>query len=155
VDDEFMQVEETPNRVFIYDLDKELAEIESDEENPIFLSDIEKHLSKIPRHVLLNEKNLKPTDKNQVVLYSVPTSLSVPQEQDNVRKAITEARARIREGQAFNTNNFGSETTRVKGEEGDEMALTDSSNRETDSGYSHRLTNADPEAMDVEEEEEL
>jgi hypothetical protein len=93
-----MQVEDTPHRVYISDLNAEFSDIESDEENPIFLSDIEKHLSKIPRHVLLGPEP-KPTEKNQVVLYNIPTSLTVPEAQDNVRKAIVEARQRIREKQ--------------------------------------------------------
>lgn len=97
--DECMQVEDTPNRVYIHDLAAELSDIESDEENPIFLSDIEKHLAKIPKHVLTGPE-LKPTRDNQLVLYSVPSSLTVPEEQDKVRKAIVDARARIREKQA-------------------------------------------------------
>jgi hypothetical protein len=93
-----MQVEDTPHRVYISDLSAELSDIESDEENPIFLSDIEKHLSKIPKHILLGPEP-KPTDKNQLVLYNVPASLTVPEAQDNVRKAIVEARQRIRDKQ--------------------------------------------------------
>jgi hypothetical protein len=93
-----MHVEDTPHRVYISDLSAELSDIESDEENPIFLSDIEKHLSRIPKHVLLGPEP-KPTEHNQVVLYNVPASLSVPEERDNVRKAIVEARQRIRERQ--------------------------------------------------------
>ncbi|KAB2107071.1 hypothetical protein AG0111_0g4970 [Alternaria gaisen] len=93
-----MQVEDTPHRVYISDLSAELSDIESDEENPIFLSDIEKHLSKIPKHILLGP-GPKPTDKNQLVLYNVPASLTVPEAQDNVRKAIVEARQRIRDKQ--------------------------------------------------------
>jgi hypothetical protein len=94
-----MEVEDTPHRVYIHDLAAELSDIESDEENPIFLSDIEKHLSRIPKHVLLGPEP-KSNEHNQMVLYNVPTSLTVPQEQDNVRKAIVEARQRIRNGQA-------------------------------------------------------
>jgi anthranilate phosphoribosyltransferase len=94
-----MQVEDTPHRVYIADLAAELSDIESDSDTPIYLSDIEKHLSKIPRHVLLGPPP-KPTEHNQVVLYNVPTSLTVPEEQDNVRKAIVEARQRIRDSQA-------------------------------------------------------
>ncbi|KAA8617038.1 hypothetical protein PtrSN002B_002096 [Pyrenophora tritici-repentis] len=97
--DDGMEVEDTPHRVYISDLSAELSDIESDEENPIFLSDIEKHLSKIPRHVLLGP-DPKPNEHNQVVLYNVPTSLTVPEAQDNVRKAIVEARQRIRDKQA-------------------------------------------------------
>ena len=96
--DDSMLVEDTPHRVYIHDLAAELNDLESDEENPIFLSDIEKHLSKIPQHVLLGPSP-KSTEHNQMVLYNVPASLTVPEEQDNVRKAIVEARQRIREKQ--------------------------------------------------------
>ncbi|KNG46533.1 hypothetical protein DDE82_001376 [Stemphylium lycopersici] len=96
--EEGMEVEDTPHRVYISDLSAELSDIESDEENPIFLSDIEKHLSKIPRHVLVGPEPT-PTENNQVILYNVPTSLTVPEAQDNVRKAIVEARQRIRDKQ--------------------------------------------------------
>jgi hypothetical protein len=92
-----MSIDDTPHRVYIHDLAAELSDIESDEENPIFLSDIEKHLSKIPKHVLLGPEP-KPTENNQMVVYSVPTSLTVPEERDGVRMAIMEARRRIREG---------------------------------------------------------
>jgi hypothetical protein len=98
-DDDSMLVEETPHRVYIHDLAAELSDIESDEENPIFLSDIEKHLAKIPKHILVGPEP-KATKDNQLVLYNVPSSLSVPEEKDNVRKAIVEARARLREQQA-------------------------------------------------------
>jgi hypothetical protein len=97
--DDCMQVEDTPHRVYIHDLSAELSDIESDEENPIFLPDIEKHISKIPMHILAGPE-LKPTKDNQLVLYNVPSSLTVPEEQDRVRRAIVEARARIREKQA-------------------------------------------------------
>ncbi|XP_014556296.1 hypothetical protein COCVIDRAFT_16224 [Bipolaris victoriae FI3] len=93
-----MDVEDTPHRVYISDLSAELSDIESDEENPIFLSDIEKHLSKIPAHVLRGP-DPTPNRDNQMVLYNVPTSLTVPEAQDNVRKAIVETRQRIRDRQ--------------------------------------------------------
>ncbi|KAJ4987415.1 hypothetical protein SVAN01_07153 [Stagonosporopsis vannaccii] len=96
--DDAMLVEDTPHRVYIHDLAAELSDTDSDSENPVFLSDIEKHLSKIPRHVLLGPPP-KPTEHNQMVLYNVPASLTVPHEHDNVRKAIVEARQRIRERQ--------------------------------------------------------
>jgi hypothetical protein len=94
-----MQVEDTPNRVYIHDLAAELSDLESDEENPIFLSDIEKHIAKIPLHVLRGPAP-SPTADNALVLYNVPSSLSVPEEKDSVRKAIAEARERVRERQA-------------------------------------------------------
>ncbi|PVI03681.1 hypothetical protein DM02DRAFT_487115, partial [Periconia macrospinosa] len=107
-DEEFMQIDPTPHKIYIHDLSAELSsssasENEDDEYDgespPIFLSDIERHLSKIPRHVLLAGAPEARPD-NQMVLYNVPSSLSVPQERDSVRKAIVEARARVRERQA-------------------------------------------------------
>ena len=94
-----MLVEDTPHRVYIADLDAELSDIESDEDNPIFLQDIEKHLAKIPKHVLMGPEP-KSTKDNQLILYHVPSSLTVPESQDSVRKAIAEARGRLRERQA-------------------------------------------------------
>jgi hypothetical protein len=41
------------------------------------------------------------------VLYNVPSSLSVPEERDGVRKAIVEARKRIRTGQASMVREVG------------------------------------------------
>jgi hypothetical protein len=55
-----MQVESTPSRVFIYDLDAEIAEAEAaeaadapDAARPVFLPDIERHLMRLPRALLL------------------------------------------------------------------------------------------------------
>lgn len=97
---ELMQVDDTKHKVYIYNLDDELAsESDSDDKDKvIFLPDIEKHLrsSRIPSQILANPQDL--ADK-QLVLYSVPSSISVPEEQDSVRKAILEARARLREKQ--------------------------------------------------------
>jgi len=93
-----MEVEDSPHKVYIHDLAAELSDVESDDEHPVFLSDIEKHLSKIPAFLLAGPEP-KPTRDNQLVLYNVPSSLSVPEEADSVRKAIVEARARMREKQ--------------------------------------------------------
>lgn len=108
-----MLVEDTPHRIYIHDLNAELSssdsDSESDESHPIFLPDIEKHIGKIPAHVLKNPVELKPTAENQLILYSVPSSLTVPEEQDRVRKAILEARARVRERQASPVRELGTE----------------------------------------------
>ncbi|KAG9547048.1 hypothetical protein KCU77_g14220, partial [Aureobasidium melanogenum] len=92
--EEHMQVDDTKDRVYIHNLDDELADIESDEEKLIFLPDIEKKLNAIPRHILVGEKK---DSHQELVLYNLPPSLSVPIEQDNVRKAILEARERAKE----------------------------------------------------------
>jgi len=108
-----MEVEDTPHRIYIHDLAAELSDsdIESDTEHPIFLSDIEKHIAKIPKHVLTGPE-LRPTKDNQLILYQVPSSLTVPEEQDRVRRAIAEARARAREKQASPVTEPGFEDIR-------------------------------------------
>ncbi|KAL8703635.1 MAG: hypothetical protein Q9201_003173 [Fulgogasparrea decipioides] len=92
---ESMQLDDTKDKVYIHNLAAELSDIESDEETPLFLPDIEKKLSKIPRSVLTGRN--PPVMNNQMILYNVPSSLSVPKEQDNVRRAIMDSRARSRE----------------------------------------------------------
>ncbi|KAI4734446.1 hypothetical protein E4T44_15287, partial [Aureobasidium sp. EXF-8845] len=87
--EEHMQLDDTKHRVYIHNLDDELFDIESDEEKLVFLPDIEKKFNAIPRHILVGDK--KDTHQ-ELVLYNLPPSLSVPVEQDNVRKAILEAR---------------------------------------------------------------
>ncbi|EME44028.1 hypothetical protein DOTSEDRAFT_151664 [Dothistroma septosporum NZE10] len=93
--DEYMDVEDTRDRVYIRDLDEELADIESDEEKLIFLPDIEKRLSKLPRHILTGRA--EDQEGQELVLYGVPKSLTVQEGQDTVRKAIIESRQRARD----------------------------------------------------------
>lgn len=103
-----MQLDDTKHKVYIYNLDDELAssDNESDGEGKlVFLPDIEKHLRTnrlplpIPKPILPNKDG--ELAGMQLVLYSDgPSSISVPEEQDSVRKAIIEARARLREKQA-------------------------------------------------------
>ncbi|PIA93609.1 hypothetical protein CB0940_04218 [Cercospora beticola] len=97
--DGMMQVDETRDRVFIHDLDAELAESEPTEERLIFLPDIEKHFSRIPKHVLTGKA--EDVEGQELVLYSVPKSLSVEESRDAVRYAIVEAGQRAREKAAM------------------------------------------------------
>lgn len=92
--EEHMQLDDTKYRVYIHNLDDELSDIESDEEKLVFLPDIEKKFNTIPRHILVGDKK---DSHQELVLYNLPPSLSVPVEQDNVRKAILEARERAKE----------------------------------------------------------
>jgi len=103
-----MDVEDTAHKVWIHDLDAELASLgdgadEGTMESVVFIPDVEKKLNKIPRHVLVGRKDEEDMDLGllegggQLVLYNVPTSLTVPEELDGVRKAIMESRARARE----------------------------------------------------------
>jgi hypothetical protein len=103
LDDDQMRLDDTPNKVYIYNLDDELSDSESEDGKIIFLPDIEKRLldTRIPASVLANKdgelagRNMR----NELVLYNVPTSLTVPEDRDSVRKAIIETRARAREKQ--------------------------------------------------------
>ena len=91
-----MRLDDTKHRVYIQSIDDELADIESDEEKLIFLPDIEEKLSKIPQHILRGSKS-DEHEGQELILYSVPSSLTVPEERDSVRKAILEARQRARD----------------------------------------------------------
>jgi len=98
-DDDIMQVDDTKHKVYIYDLDAELSDSESsDDGRLVFLPDIQKHLreTRIPQTILANSKGELAGMNNQLVLYNVPSSLTVPEELDSVRKAIIETRARAR-----------------------------------------------------------
>lgn len=127
--DDDMRVDDTKYKVYIYNIDDELADDErsaSDTDTPageddvdgsgklVLLPDIDKHLRQAARTAALTSSSAKqklaiprPILPNkdgelagmQLVLYNDPSSLSVPQERDSVRKAILDARARIRERQ--------------------------------------------------------
>ena len=90
-------MDDTKDKVYIYNLDDELKAVDEDEEKLVFLPDIERKLNRIPKSLLRG--HTQPSGNSEVVLYQVPSSLSVPEEHDNVRKAIIESRARAREKQ--------------------------------------------------------
>ncbi|KAJ6442979.1 acetyltransferase [Purpureocillium lavendulum] len=97
-DDDVMQVDDSKHKVYIYNIDDELSsDSETDDGKLVFLPDIEKHLrqNRIPPHVLANSEG--ELAGMQMVLYSDPKSLSVPEDRDGVRKAIIESRRRVRE----------------------------------------------------------
>ncbi|EER42380.1 conserved hypothetical protein [Histoplasma capsulatum H143] len=93
--DEFMQIDETKHRVYIHDLDREIAEIETQEKNDTpFLRDIEKRVMCVPKSVLgasSDSSHTIPSANNALVLYRPPSSLSVPKPQDGVPMAVIEA----------------------------------------------------------------
>jgi hypothetical protein len=86
-----MLLDDTKHTTYVYDLDAELNEIEAHEQHISFLPDIECTLNAIPKSVLK-----EPKPDNEIVLYRVPSSLTVPEEKDCVRKAILESRERAR-----------------------------------------------------------
>lgn len=136
-----MQVDDTRDRVYIHDLDEELADIESAEEKLIFLPDIEKKLSKIPQQVLQGGRDGEH-ENQELVLYSVPKSLSVDEGHDSVRKAIVEARQRAREKAVEEARH---EDMVRKYDHGEHAPTT-----ETAHGYSTGYAvEQDPDAMDL------
>ncbi|KAM0516309.1 hypothetical protein ACHAPE_005456 [Trichoderma viride] len=117
-DDETMQLDDSKHKVYIYNLDDELSsDSDNDEGKLIFLPDIQKHLqeSRIPKHILANDEG--ELAGMQLVLYNDPKSISVPESQDGVRRAIIEARQRARDRQKkpdpneTHINSMASETT--------------------------------------------
>jgi hypothetical protein len=102
-----MQLDDTKHKIYINNLDDELLDDDPQEGKLIFLPDIERQMTKIPHSVLKGpqQPTTAPSANTEVVLYNVPTSLSVPREQDSVRKAILEARARARQRQAHELRN--------------------------------------------------
>lgn len=75
-----MHVDDTKDRVYIHDLDAELAEIESDtgEQKLVFLPDIERKLQKIPKHVLTGQHDSEQHIGHELVLYRPLSALIAP-----------------------------------------------------------------------------
>ena len=103
-----------PNRIIINDLSAELEEIEAaerlqrerDQEQAFFLpDDIEDKISGVPAHLLRNSQSnhnssgAAAPDSRALILYKLPSSISVPEEEDAVKKALLETRRRMRERQ--------------------------------------------------------
>lgn len=140
-----MQVDDTPDRIYIHNLDEELASLEpeSEEERLVFLPDIEKKLRQIPKHILENGGDqTSRTLGNEIILYSVPRSLTVPtEEKDSVRKAIIESRARAREMQSVNQRSRDAQLHDDEQQQESSM-IEDQREVKTDHDY-------DPDAMDL------
>lgn len=98
-----MDVDSTRDRVYIGDIDAELASSSSEEEEKlIFLPDIEKRFNRLPQQ-LYEQHATEPTGPQELVLYSDPRSPSVDEGRDSVRKAVVEARQRAREKATLET----------------------------------------------------
>ena len=134
---DYMPVDETKDRIVIHDLAAEIAEIEAAEPRTLFLPDIDKKVSAIPQRLLQNRSG--NTNNTQMVLYEVPSSISVAKEADAVRKAIIGARARAREKQA-----------RELEKQDIAFAISDTDN-DTNATSDQRNTHTmyDPDAMDM------
>lgn len=99
-DDSPMQVDDSKHKVYIYNMDDELSsDSEPEDGQLVFLPDIDKRLrqNRIPPHVLASSDG--ELTGMQMVLYQDPRSLSVPEDKDGVRRAVIDARRRVRERQ--------------------------------------------------------
>lgn len=89
-----MMLDDTKTTTYIHNLDQELAEADASEDGLVFLPALTAKMMSFPGSVL-STSNSNSFGK-ELVLYTEPSSLTVPREQDSVRKAIVESRARAR-----------------------------------------------------------
>ncbi|KAK0973206.1 hypothetical protein LTS01_014672 [Friedmanniomyces endolithicus] len=142
---ERMQIDETSNRVYIHDLDEELADLDSEDEILIFLPDIEQRLSKLPRQLL---QHREPLEHQELVLYSTPKSLTVDEGHDVVRKAIIEARQRAQEKALEEATRMRQEDMNRKYDYGGDVGgLVEVAHGYSAVGYEDE--EVDPDAMDI------
>ena len=145
-----MQLDDTKHKVYIYNIDDELSDSEaSDDGKVLFHPDLQRRLKENRIQAALGT-NAKARNDNQLVLYKVPTSLTVPEEKDGVRKAIIETRARARAKQ------LGEEEARRNGEAQSETAnkgvnghMEVASNNALNGGEAMEAVYEDPDAMDL------
>jgi hypothetical protein len=141
LDSDHMALDDTKHKVYIYDLDAELAsDIDSDSEaKPIFIPDIEKHLNNLPKVMLIGDDARETAKNMQMVVYNVPSSLTVPQESDNVRKVILESRARVRQRQGLDVPEIvGSTIPAANASAGRKMSLGEVGNSRAEGRYHTR-----------------
>ncbi|PNS17980.1 Oxysterol-binding isoform B [Sphaceloma murrayae] len=93
-DPDTMPVDDTAHRVFIHDLDAELASESDSGPSLVFLPDIEKHLTRIPHRLLRPDS--RDGQGKELVLYDTGGAQG-SEEQDLVRRAMEETRRRKRE----------------------------------------------------------
>ncbi|KAJ5099127.1 hypothetical protein N7532_006128 [Penicillium argentinense] len=86
-----MLLDDTKHTTYIHDLDRELADSDV-APGSLVLSPLAARMLSVPDSVLANDSS----QGKELVLYTEPSSLSVPREQDSVRRAIIESRARSR-----------------------------------------------------------
>ncbi|BCS03869.1 uncharacterized protein AKAW2_70747S [Aspergillus luchuensis] len=102
-----MLLDDTKDTIYIHDLDRELEDIESKDNCLDILPGVAERMSTIPKSLVANTTS----PCNELVLYTEPTSLSIPKEEDNVRKALIATRERARRIQ-HNSHTQGRDCTK-------------------------------------------
>ncbi|PKX90886.1 uncharacterized protein P174DRAFT_394680 [Aspergillus novofumigatus IBT 16806] len=92
---ERMMLDDTKHTIYIHDLDSELADSDAQEYSITFLPEIGAKLGTLPKLFTVDTQ----PQNNELVLYRDPKSLTVPEEDDYVRRAILESRRRARAAQ--------------------------------------------------------
>ncbi|GIK07497.1 hypothetical protein Aspvir_003163 [Aspergillus viridinutans] len=92
---ERMMLDDTKHTIYIHDLDSELADSEAQEYSITFLPEIGAKLGSLSKLLTVDTQ----PQNNELVLYRDPKSLTVPEEDDYVRRAILESRRRARAAQ--------------------------------------------------------
>ncbi|GFF60990.1 hypothetical protein IFM46972_11589 [Aspergillus udagawae] len=84
-------LDDTKHTIYIHDLDSELADSEAQEYSITFLPEIGAKLGSLPKLLTVDTQ----PQNNELVLYRDPKSLTVPEEDDYVRRAILESAEKI------------------------------------------------------------
>lgn len=137
---DFMEVEDTKDRIFVRDLDEELADGVNDEEQVVFIPEIDRRLNNLPKRLLAGDGSSDATG-NELVLYNVPSSLSVSPDQDSVKKAIMESRARAQKQTDNPLHVASSRETMLHDNTGESTAL--------EQNVSKEKHNYDEDAMEI------
>ncbi|KAJ5903733.1 hypothetical protein N7504_006116 [Penicillium tannophilum] len=112
-----MHLDDTEHTTYIYDLDHELAE--PDPPDTLVLLPLAARMISMPKSVLSSN----PAQGKELVLYTEPSSLTVPKEQDSVRKAIIESRARARACQSSSTSHSDVNNSNLQPDDDDPMDM--------------------------------
>ncbi|KAK1141917.1 hypothetical protein N8T08_008328 [Aspergillus melleus] len=99
-----MLLDDQKHKIYVQDLDRELAEVDLPGNSVVFLPGIEETWATVPRLMLADSKN----SCNELVLYREPVSLLEPGKNSNVRRALVETRERARARQKAQVSPFTS-----------------------------------------------
>lgn len=109
-----MLLDDTNTTTYVHDLTREVADIENNE-FWLSLTPVADELIRIPKTILADPR---PPGK-ELVLYQDPGSLTVPKQQDNVKRAIKEYKERVRGKQGGSALQRATQNPEVSGSDRD------------------------------------
>ncbi|KHJ35998.1 hypothetical protein EV44_g6269 [Erysiphe necator] len=148
---DLMQIEDTKNKVFIHDLEAEILEVQSEEAKFIIHPEIEKHLRDCRFSPQIITSFSSSHEDKQLVLYNDPSSITIPEEFDSVKRIIIETRSRIREKQDTQNKEMLLEqpAEQLSGRSVDNQPSYYQPNSIFDSNSSQQHQENDPDIMDL------